>query len=67
LKDIDVRCMNVSGTKKLLRAFPGEPFFVVVSDDRMKAPYDRMLRTQSKVIDHQAIRDTHDVYFVTAR
>jgi hypothetical protein len=67
LKDIDVRCMSsVSATKKLLRNLRGQPFFVIVSDQRMMAPYARMLRLQSKVLDHEAIRDTHDLYFVTA-
>jgi Dolichyl-phosphate-mannose-protein mannosyltransferase len=68
LKDIDVRCMSsVSATKKLLHNFRGEPFFVVVSDERTMTSYAKMLRTQSTIIDHEAIRDTHDLYFVTAR
>jgi len=67
LKEIDVRCLNVSATQKLLHDFRGQPFFIVVSDERMMPPYARMLHQHAKIIDHQTIRDTHDVYFVTAR
>ncbi len=68
LNDIDVRCMSsVSATTRLLHDFRNQPFFVVVSDQRMMAPYARMLRLRSKVIAHESIRDTHDLYFVTAR
>ena len=67
LKEIDVRCLNVSAAQKLLHELRGQPFFIVVSDARMMPPYARMLHQQSKIIDHQTIRDTHDVYFVTAR
>jgi len=68
LENIDVRCPpNVSAMQKLLRDSAGKPFFVVASDQRTMPAFARMLRSKSHVIAHEDIRDTHDLYFVTAR
>jgi hypothetical protein len=68
LKDIDVRCPpTVPATQKFLKRAAGKPFFVVVSDQRTMPAFARMLRSQSRVIAHENIRDTHDLYFITAR
>jgi hypothetical protein len=67
-KGIDARCPgSLTATTKVLNAAHGKPFFVVVSDQRAMLSYARMLRQHTHVLDHETIRGTHDLYFVTAR
>jgi 4-amino-4-deoxy-L-arabinose transferase-like glycosyltransferase len=66
--EIDVSCPpNVQAAQETLRGSRGQPFFVVVSGDRTMSTYARMLRTRTRVIAHEVIRDTDELYFVTAR
>ena len=68
LKVIDVSCPpNVPAAEEVLRGSPGRPFFVIVSAERTKPAYARMLRTRARIIAHEEIRGTHDLYFVRAR
>jgi len=68
LKDIDVSCPpNVPAAQKALRSSPGQPFFVVTSAERTMPAYARMLRTRTRIIAHEVIRNTDELYFVTAR
>jgi hypothetical protein len=67
-KDLDVRCMSsVSAARSMLRASRNQPFFVIVSDDRSMPAFAQMLRASSRIIVHERVRETHDLYFVTAR
>jgi hypothetical protein len=68
LKNIDVRCPpTMAAMQKFLHGAAGKPFFVVISDERTMPAFARMLRTQSRVRAYEQIRDTHALYFVTAR
>jgi hypothetical protein len=68
LKDLDVACPpGVSAAQNVLRASPGQPFFVIASAERTLSAYAKMLRARTRVIAHEEIRATHDLYFVRAR
>jgi hypothetical protein len=68
LKEIDVACPpSVPAAQSVLRASPGQPFFVIASAERSMSAYAKMLRARTRVILHEEIRDTHDLYFVRAR
>jgi hypothetical protein len=68
LENIDVSCPPaVTAAQNTLRRSPGQPFFVIASAERTMSAYARMLRTRTHIIAHEVIRNTHDLYFVTAR
>ncbi|HEY5373686.1 MAG TPA: hypothetical protein VIK01_08355 [Polyangiaceae bacterium] len=63
LEDIDVSCPP--SVPAALRGSRGQPFFIVASAERTLSA--RMLRTRTRIIAHEVIRNTDDLYFVTAR
>jgi hypothetical protein len=67
-KEIDVACPpSVQAAQEALGGSRGQPFFVVASGERTMSAYARMLRTRTRIIAHDEIRDTNDLYFVIAR